>query len=94
MENVAHIFVAILEAFDYRLTGTLIAAALVMLLIWSLSTWRKGDEREPPIVNTWIPHIGHVVYLFYFGQHYLEDLWYSSISLFGLYSANDDFAES
>ena len=94
MENVADTFVAILEAFNYRLTGILVAAAFVILLLWLLSTWRKRDEREPPIVNTWIPHIGHVVNLFYFGQHYLEDLWYSSFPSFGLYPADDEIAKS
>ena len=80
MENVARKLIANHDAFDYHWTGILVSTGLVMLLLWRLSTWKRRDEKEPSVVNTWIPYIGHVVNLFYFGQHYLEDLWYSSIS--------------
>lgn len=80
MDAIANRMLTILDVCNSFWVMIFATVMIVFLLLWRFSSSGKRDEREPSVVKTWIPYIGHVSNLFYFGQHYLEDLWYRLIS--------------
>ena len=59
--------------------STLIILALVVVAYTSIHYFLgvEFDEREPPVLNSTIPYIGHILGLIRHGQYYLERLGHS-----------------
>jgi hypothetical protein len=64
----------VLEVWFLSTMATWIAAALaVYVLLYQYST-RKLDAREPPIIASAIPFVGHTLGMAFYGGKYIKDL--------------------
>ena len=74
---------------DNRLISTLSGLSLLLVIVYISLVYLfspKYDPREPPVISSFVPYVGHILGLLRYGQRYFEILR----SLIPLPPANHD----
>lgn len=62
---------------DTGLFSTFVVASLLVVIVYVSLVYLfspKYDPREPPVISSLIPYVGHIVGLLRYGQRYFEIL--------------------
>lgn len=62
---------------DTSLVSTSVGVLLLLVIVYLSLVYvfsPKYDPREPPVISSWIPYVGHILGLLRYGQRYFEIL--------------------
>lgn len=65
---------------EAKLSSTFVTVLLLLIIVYVSLVYLfspKYDPKEPPVVSSFIPYVGHILGLLRYGQRYFEILRFS-----------------
>jgi hypothetical protein len=65
-----------MAALNIQSAGIVIGVIAVLIAIIRRVFSNEHDPREPPLVSSTIPFVGHLLHMMKSGTNYIDRLWY------------------